>query len=388
MPRNGPAPRGLPDPPWLDVDPPPPNAMNNGDARKDRPDEPLAPFIPACLKAVDWLQRDLPEPDFMLGNLLSTTTRMELIGPTGIGKTNFAMALAVAIAAGDVFLHWGAGEGPRRVLYIDGEMSNRQMKKRIEDAARRAGAIPGTFYVLSRDDVPDMPPLDTAEGQRYVDKIIESIGGIDLVTLDNIQALLPDDDDYGAQCWRRVLPWVHDLTRSKICQIWIHHTGRDESHGYGTKTREWQLDTVALMERVERPEADIAFKLKFEKARERTPDNRNDFEPAVITLKGDDWISERGNLSTKRKKASIDLALDVLKDELARGNGKIPPANERIPPDTPCLDVRIWRSAYMLCSIATSETAADRAFYRDSKKLQGRQLIGKHGEWVWPIRCH
>jgi hypothetical protein len=37
-----------------------------------------------------------------------------------------------------------------------------------------------------------------------------------------------------------------------------------------------------LMETIERPEADIAFSLKFTKARERTPDNRADFEAAVI----------------------------------------------------------------------------------------------------------
>jgi hypothetical protein len=82
----------------------------NGDAR-NKPDEPLTPLIPACLKGSDWLQRDLPEPDFMLANLLSTTSRMELIGPTGLGKTNFALALSNAIAYGDPFPHWGTARG-------------------------------------------------------------------------------------------------------------------------------------------------------------------------------------------------------------------------------------------------------------------------------------
>jgi hypothetical protein len=45
-----------------------------------------------------WLDRELPEPDFLLGGLISTTTRMMLVGPTGRGKTSFALALSLSIA--------------------------------------------------------------------------------------------------------------------------------------------------------------------------------------------------------------------------------------------------------------------------------------------------
>ena len=47
-----------------------------------------------------------------------------------------------------------------------------------------------------------------------------------------------------------ILPWVRSLTRQRIAQLWFHHTGHDESHGYGSKAREWQMDTVAMMESV------------------------------------------------------------------------------------------------------------------------------------------
>jgi hypothetical protein len=26
--------------------------------------------------------------------------------------------------------------------------------------------------------------------------------------------------------------------------MWLHHTGHNETQSYGTKTREWQMDTV------------------------------------------------------------------------------------------------------------------------------------------------
>ena len=52
----------------------------------------------------------------------------------------------------DALTHWkGSKASPRRVLFIDGEMSNRQFKQRLEDAARRAGSGPATFHALCRD---------------------------------------------------------------------------------------------------------------------------------------------------------------------------------------------------------------------------------------------
>ena len=67
---------------------------------------------------------------------LSTTSRAVLTAPTGLGKTNFAMALAFAIADGAAFLPWRGSGRAARVLYIDGEMSKRLLKARLADAAR------------------------------------------------------------------------------------------------------------------------------------------------------------------------------------------------------------------------------------------------------------
>jgi len=46
-----------------------------------------------------------------------------------------------------------------------------------------------------------------------------------------------------------------------------------------------------LMERVEAAGADLSFSLKFTKARERTPDNRADFEPVTMSLREDQCMS-------------------------------------------------------------------------------------------------
>ena len=247
-----------------------------------------------------WLSRELDPPDFMLGELLSTTTRALLIGPTGLGKTNWLIALGFAAADGTSFLHWQGSGKSRRVLYIDGEMSRRLTKQRLIDAVRRHGGQPADFFYFNREDFPDFEPLNTEKGQHFVDRIIEGCGGIDLIILDNVQALLIGDMK-DEEPWQLTLPWVRDLTRRSIGQIWAHHTGHDATHGYGSKTREWQLDLVMLMKEIEHPIADISFSLETTKARERSPDNRQDFEPVCITLERDRWSSSAGVASPSGK---------------------------------------------------------------------------------------
>jgi hypothetical protein len=85
---------------------------------------------PISLK--DWLDRHLPEPEFISGRWLTTTSRVLVVAPTGLGKSLLLIALAMAIAAGRGFLHWVEGR-PAKVLYIDGEMSARLLKRRLTD---------------------------------------------------------------------------------------------------------------------------------------------------------------------------------------------------------------------------------------------------------------
>jgi hypothetical protein len=340
--------------------------------------------LSARLSLDHWLNREIPLRERLLGDLLSTTTRMLLVADTGLGKTNIALAVVFAIAQGADFLHWhGTGE-PHRVLYVDGEMSIRLMRDRIEDAIRRAGSKPEGVFVLNTEDFPEMPPLSDPLGRLAIDKIIAALGGIDLIVFDNIQALVLGDMREELP-WKNVLGWVKDLTRRKIAQIWIHHTGHDATRSYGTKTREWQMDAVALLEAVERPEADLAFALKFTKARERTPGNRDDFAPMIITLTDDQWASKAGS-GHAGKPRQIDRAFELLRDAIAR-EGTVPPACEHLPSATLCVTEGLWRRYCKAGFILESDDDGTFrvAFHRASKRLLEAGRIGKWDLWVWIV---
>jgi hypothetical protein len=331
-----------------------------------------------------WLSRDIPPPDLLLGLWLSTSTRALLVGATGLGKTMLGLEIAYAVAAKVDFLHWTA-QRPGKVLYVDGEMPRRQMKKRIADLVKRhGGEIPDNLTVISKEDYEDMPPLNTEAGQKWMDRFLLQHGHFDLVIFDNIQALLVGDMKDEEQ-WSKAVPWVRSLTRRSIGQIWFHHTGHDESRSYGSKAREWQMDCVAIMEKVHDPDSDLAFSLKFTKARERTPESRDDFEPIIMRLKGDQWTYEMADAAAKPS-GQANVALNLLKKAIAEG-GTIPPACNHIPPGVPAVKESLWRKYCYQGAITEGDNpeAQRKAFNRSAKRLQELGKIGVWDEWVWSI---
>lgn len=275
----------------------------------------------------EWRHRDLPEPDLLLGSWLSTTTRALISAPTGIGKSNFAIALGQHIAGGLDFLHWQARR-PARVLYIDGEMARRLLKQRILDEEKRHGGDTSLFFPLSHEDVPNFRPLNTLEGQQWILALVEKIKP-ELVVFDNVMSLTLGDQT-NELVWQQTMPLVIKLTKLAIGQIWIHHTGHDETKGYGTKTREWSLDTVGHFEEVKREDTDVSFKLVFRKARERTPATRHDFQDVKIALVHDRWEHEATAAPRAEKiRPATQKALDALINVLAGDDVTMLPGNRR-----------------------------------------------------------
>jgi hypothetical protein len=350
---------------------------------------PDADFVRRHAALEFWLERELPPLDPLLGELFTTTSRLLISGPTGRGKSMIMLPIGMAIADGRDFLHWHGSGKPHRTLYLDGEMSRRLLKRRLADAVRRHGSTPATFHAFSREDFEDMPPLDTEAGQQYIDAAIAALGGVDLLILDNIQALT-SGDLRDPESWRRVQPWVRRLTARHIGQVWVHHTGHNGEHSYGDKTREWALDTVALLKDVE-SDADVAFLLDFPKARERSPENRADFAPVTITLAEDEWTAEgaevpKGKVRQSGKSSEPSpLArkyLSALWDALAA-----PSAAIHRPAGRNAVTLDAWRGECRRLGLLDDEKPdSERSlFSKYRRELIAADKVVVNGELVWPI---
>jgi hypothetical protein len=290
------------------------------DAQEQPPSEDHLPGLRDHLAIEAWIERPMPPPDRLLGDLMTTTSRMFLVGRTGLGKTMFGFAIACGIASGHGFLHLRSSR-PARVLYIDGEMPSELIKTRAGDALRRATMppAPGNLLIYSRDTEDDfaarfptlgmMPALNSEAGHNFVLALIGAIGGVDVVIFDNVMSLVAGDHREETP-WSETLPLVAKLTARRIGQVWLDHTGHNTERQYGSSTKAWRFDAVGVMTPLpddQRGRHEVAFTLSFEypgKARRRTPDNWQDFETCIIRLKDDRWTSEPADPASVTRKLS------------------------------------------------------------------------------------
>ena len=244
-----------------------------------------------------WENATFPTVEPVLGGIISMTSRVMLVAPTGLGKTHFAMAMAGSVAAGKDFLHWSV-PAARPVLYLDGEMPKglmqiraREMMRRMDLTVDEKGHFRRNMHIISRELYEnELEPLNSPAGQKFVDGWLAAHAGTGLIVFDNIQSLLIGEL-LDPKSWEPVLPWIRKLTAQRIAQIWVHHANEDGT-SFGTKTREWQMSSVMTMQRIDNEAEDeaIAFDLHFRrKARERTPANRQDYQEGRVSLEGNSW---------------------------------------------------------------------------------------------------
>ena len=300
--------------------------------KSERPFAPLDEDHPASARHVAenlllsaWLKRDIPPRDFLMGDILCTTSRWLIFGETGVGKTLLAMDMLASAGKGEGFLNWKGRGTVRRIMYLDGELPKETFKERMQLIAARYGPDI-VFYGYNRDDLGDgeMPPLNTPEGEAWLMREIDLVKP-DAIVFDSIMCLLAGTMAE-EESWAPVKLLMRKITGRRIAQIWLHHAGHDASRGFGTKTREWEMDTViALLKEGE----EGAIRLEFRKARLRTPTTAAQYAPLIIRLTDTGWISEAATPAGagKRPDASAILrhafleAYDRLADPIAKSTG-------------------------------------------------------------------
>ena len=274
-------------------------------------EDPDDPFNPNEYTFEAWFNKEIEERDYLMGTVMCTTSRWMIYSPTGLGKTLFTLNLVAAIAAGQPFLNWSAGR-EAKALYIDGEMPTETFKERIIQAGTLYGRELKVFC-LNRDDEAaldhDMPPLNTDEGVTWLKHKIQKLKP-DVIAFDSIMCLLSGDmkDEESWEPIKKLMKWI---TRQRIAQIWVHHTGHDAGKSYGTSTREWELDTILKLERP--PGDDDGFVLNFTKNRLRTHTNADEFNRVHCQRGIDGWeVSQAKKAPTKKGDDRANYAIHII----------------------------------------------------------------------------
>lgn len=229
---------GIPFDDFVDVDrdyEPPGEPLSNGhepfETAKMRAALPPPPDRDSLLIAA-WLKRDIPARDHLLGGVMCTSSRWFIFGETGVGKTLLFMDHGAAISAARAFLNW-PGQRNACVMYIDSELPVETFKERMQLVAARYGDDI-QFHGYNRDALGDdgLPPLNTEAGQAWLRREIEAIKP-DLIIFNSIMCLLVGSMT-DKSTWMPMRPFVRELTRRHIAQVWIYHAN-DIGKSFGDK---------------------------------------------------------------------------------------------------------------------------------------------------------
>ncbi|HEX3624774.1 MAG TPA: AAA family ATPase [Verrucomicrobiae bacterium] len=234
----------------------------------DLKDEWLYNFKKAIGSPADLAGIALPPCEPIVGKWLKQGDLGFICCPRGLGKTWLAMLLARKCAEGGTLGDWKVHK-PRRVLYVDGEMSMDAIRER--DNALSACPAQGIFY-LQHEALFHLTGkvLNLTQSEAQAALLEQCLRDkIDMLLLDNLSCLFPALRENDADAWNLVLPWLLELRRHRITVIFIAHCGRNGMMR-GTSRREdaavWIINLSELKE-VAEDRNGAKFAAKFAKNR-------------------------------------------------------------------------------------------------------------------------
>lgn len=203
------------------------------------PPEPEKPAFPLPVPQPEFVATQFPPEEPILGPFRSQQLAL-IYAPTGAGKTMFALGMAAAMALGQDFLRWPS-RGPRRVLYVDGEMSAWELQRRL------GGVQAPNLYLASSmamSTVHGIEPLNLAmpEGQAVLLEWVRALA-IEVVYLDNLMCLsyVPGTSINSDESWRPVNQLCLTLRAAGLLVVILDHANQT-GHIHGTKTKLWHVN--------------------------------------------------------------------------------------------------------------------------------------------------
>lgn len=165
--------------------------------------------------AFEFIEAGNQEPEWSVERLISPSAITVLASPRGLGKTHFALKLAVATALNGNFLGRPVKAG--RVLLIDRDNPKREIRRRL--IGWGGGPTGERFKVLTRDDA---PPLTDARAWRDF-----PFADYELVVLDSLSASSEGvDEKEGGATGKAIAPLL-DLARRGAAVLVLANTRKD-----------------------------------------------------------------------------------------------------------------------------------------------------------------
>jgi hypothetical protein len=222
------------------------------------------------LTARQILAKPIPPREVLLHEngqpVLYAQSRNQMIAWRGVGKTMFSLALAGAMASDGRVLDFQAGRASR-VLFIDGELPERQFQERIDQMIPKSAVdnfmgINSEFVVGATKGINLLTTRTFESLLRLIDKFKP-----DALFLDSRSMLFPGkqlDEQHLCAIEER----MQTLRLRKLCIFESHHVGKNGLQR-GLSNNDDGLDVQIKLDKVEgwEPGMDLQFKLLYDKVR-------------------------------------------------------------------------------------------------------------------------
>ena len=233
----------------------------------------------------EFLAIEIEPQEAILKPWLNSRSLNMLHAKRGVGKTYMGLSIAYAVATGTDYLKWTAPK-PRKVVYLDGEMSSFTLQSRLKAISE---ATPCDSHLLQNlriftPDLQDGPIPDLADQQWHV-AVRNFINDAELVIVDNLSCLArsggPEND---ADSWNVLADWALKLRREGVAVLFMHHSGKSGQQR-GTSRKEDILNVVINLKHPAdySPEMGATFEVHFEKGRELFGENSKPFIAKLVS---------------------------------------------------------------------------------------------------------
>lgn len=253
---------------------------------------------PTGLTMRELLAMNLPDRRVLLAPWLRTGESAMIWAPTGVGKSWFALSVALAVAGGGEVLGWTAPQ-PAKVLYVDGEMNASEVQERLSRLTK--GAVNGLDLEAASDNlviqcrqqqslsVAFWDLLNPVDQDVLVSRLTRE--RFDLVIFDNFTTLsdsLSDENSAGAM--KPALSLLLRLKAAKIATILVHHSNKAGDNYRGSTAIAATFEVILGLLKANDPREDrrnsAGFTIQADKFRARRDDT---METRKAFLVDDQW---------------------------------------------------------------------------------------------------